>query len=152
MKMIWFHLMSYPNLPEDFTTTNRSVWIDIDPAIFDPSVGRKMYNEYIGQLEYAAEMGFDGIGVNEHHSNGYGMMPSPNLVACTLARSTKNAAIVVLGDSVALYNPPIRVAEELAFIDVVSGGRLVAGFPVGSPMDTAYAYGQNPVLLREKYY
>jgi alkanesulfonate monooxygenase SsuD/methylene tetrahydromethanopterin reductase-like flavin-dependent oxidoreductase (luciferase family) len=152
MKMIWFHLMSYPELPEDFTQTNRSVWIDIDPAIFDPAVGHKMYNDYIGQLEYAAELGFDGIGVNEHHSNGYGMMPSPNLVATTLARSTKDAAIVVLGDSVALYNPAVRVAEELAFIDVVSGGRLIAGFPVGSPMDTAYAYGQNPALLREKYY
>ena len=37
-------------------------------------------------------------------------------------------------------------------IDCISGGRLIAGFPVGTPMDTCYAYGQNPSKLRERYY
>ena len=37
-------------------------------------------------------------------------------------------------------------------IDVISGGRLIAGFPVGTPMDTCFAYGQNPSMLRERYY
>ena len=36
-------------------------------------------------------------------------------------------------------------------IDCISGGRLIAGFPVGSPMDTSYCYGQNPSQLRERY-
>ena len=36
-------------------------------------------------------------------------------------------------------------------IDCISGGRLIAGFPVGTPMDTCFAYGQNPSTLREKY-
>jgi alkanesulfonate monooxygenase SsuD/methylene tetrahydromethanopterin reductase-like flavin-dependent oxidoreductase (luciferase family) len=56
-----------------------------------------------------------------------------------------------MGNSVALYNPPTRVAEEMAMLDVMSGGRLVAGFPVGTPMDTTYCYGQSPATLREKY-
>jgi alkanesulfonate monooxygenase SsuD/methylene tetrahydromethanopterin reductase-like flavin-dependent oxidoreductase (luciferase family) len=42
----------------------------------------------------------------------------------------------VLGNSLALYNPPTRAAEEFAMIDWISSGRLIAGFPVGSPMDT----------------
>jgi len=58
----------------------------------------------------------------------------------------------VMGNSLALYNPPTRVAEEFAMIDCISGGRLIAGFPVGTPMDTCYAYGQNPSMLRERYY
>ena len=37
-------------------------------------------------------------------------------------------------------------------IDVISGGRLIAGFPVGTPMDTCFAYGQNPSMLRDRYY
>lgn len=37
-------------------------------------------------------------------------------------------------------------------LDVISGGRIVAGFPVGSPMDTIFVYGQNPATLRAKYY
>ena len=96
-------------------------------------------------------MGFDGLGVNEHHQNGYGMMPSPNIMAAALARRTSRANLVVLGNSIALYNPPIRVAEEFAMLDVLSGGRLIAGFPVGTSMDTNFCYGETPALLREKY-
>ncbi|MBV8703780.1 MAG: LLM class flavin-dependent oxidoreductase, partial [Acetobacteraceae bacterium] len=103
------------------------------------------------ELEYAAACGFDAICVNEHHSNGYGLMPSPNLIASSLARRTTETAICVMGNSLALYNPPTRVAEEFAMIDVISGGRLIAGFPVGTPMDTCYAYGQNPSMLRQRY-
>jgi alkanesulfonate monooxygenase SsuD/methylene tetrahydromethanopterin reductase-like flavin-dependent oxidoreductase (luciferase family) len=78
-------------------------------------------------------------------------MPSPNLMAAALTRRTRQAKLVVMGNSVALYNPPIRVAEEFAMLDSMSGGRLVAGFPVGTPMDTCYVYGQVPTTLRDKY-
>jgi len=152
MKTVWFHLMPYPDLPDDFTSEHRSVWVDIDPGLFDPVVGHRMYNDYIDELEFAASVGFDGVGINEHHANAYGLMPSPNLIAAALARTCPDAALVVLGDSVALYNPPIRVAEEFAMLDCISGGRLVAGFPVGTPMDTLYAYGNNPATLRERYH
>jgi alkanesulfonate monooxygenase SsuD/methylene tetrahydromethanopterin reductase-like flavin-dependent oxidoreductase (luciferase family) len=152
MKFHWFHLMPYPALPEDFKQRYRSVWID-PPAreLYDPAIGCQAYNDYLDELEHADQEGFDGICVNEHHANAYGLMPSPNLMAAALARRTSNAKLVVMGNSVALYDPPIRVAEEMAMLDVLSGGRLVAGFPVGTPMDTAYAMGQNPVTLRDKY-
>ena len=88
-----------------------------------------MYNDFMDELEYAAEVGFDGICVNEHHQNGYGLMPSPNLIAAALARRTSDAALCVMGNSLALYNPPIRVAEEFAMLDCISGGRLIAGLP-----------------------
>lgn len=152
MKTIWFHLMPYPDLPDDFTEEHRSVWVDIDPSLFDASVAHQAYNDYIDELEHAAACGFDGVGVNEHHANAYGLMPSPNIVAAALARTCPDAAIVLLGNSVALYNPPIRVAEEMAMLDCITGGRLVAGFPVGTPMDTTFAYGQNPATLRERYH
>ena len=151
MKFTWFNLMPWPYLPDDFRETNRSVWVDIDQKLFDPAKSHEVYNTYMDLLEYADTLGFDGVGVNEHHQNGYGIMPSPNIIAAGLARRTKDAAIVVLGNSIALYNPPIRVAEEFAMLDCISGGRLVAGFPVGTSMDTNYCYGQIPSLTREKY-
>ncbi len=151
MKMMWFHLMPYTDLPEDFRAAHPSVWVDIPSSLFDPKRAHLMYNDFMDELEYAAEVGFDAICVNEHHSNGYGLMPSPNLIASSLARRTRNTPICVMGNSLALYNPPTRVAEEFAMIDVISGGRLIAGFPVGTPMDTCYAYGQNPSMLRERY-
>ncbi len=152
MKLLWFHLMPYTELPDDFRDKHPSVWVDIHSSLFDPRRAHLMYNDFMDELEFAAECGFDAVCVNEHHSNGYGLMPSPNLVASSLARRTSDAALCVLGNSLALYNPPTRVAEEFAMIDVISGGRLIAGFPVGSPMDTCYAYSQNPSLLRERYH
>jgi alkanesulfonate monooxygenase SsuD/methylene tetrahydromethanopterin reductase-like flavin-dependent oxidoreductase (luciferase family) len=144
--------MPYTDLPEDFAERHPSVWVDIDPKLFDPRRAHEIYNEFMDELEFASEMGFDGICVNEHHSNAYGLMPSPNLIAASLARRTRDAALVIMGNSLALYDPPIRVAEEMAMIDCISGGRLVAGFPVGTPMDTCYAYGRNPSQLRQRYY
>ncbi len=152
MKILWFHLMPYTDLPDDFKKKHPSVWVDIDSRLFDPAKAHRMYNDFMDELEFAAESGFDGVCVNEHHQNGYGLMPSPNLIAASLARRTTHAAIVVMGNSLALYNPPIRVAEEFAMLDCISGGRLVAGFPVGTPMDTCYAYGMNPSQLRQRYH
>jgi alkanesulfonate monooxygenase SsuD/methylene tetrahydromethanopterin reductase-like flavin-dependent oxidoreductase (luciferase family) len=152
MKLMWFHLMPYTELPDDFREKHPSVWVDIHSSLFDPRRAHHMYNDFMDELEFAAECGFDAVCVNEHHSNGYGLMPSPNLIASSLARRTSDAALCVLGSSLALHNPPTRVAEEFAMIDVISGGRLIAGFPVGSPMDTCYAYSQNPSMLRERYH
>lgn len=151
MKMLWFHLMPYTELPDDFKEKHPSVWVDIHSSLFDPKRAHHMYNDFLDELEYAAECGYDAICCNEHHSNGYGLMPSPNLIATALARRTTDTAICVMGNSLALYNPPTRVAEEFAMIDCISGGRLIAGFPVGTPMDTTFAYGQNPSMLRERY-
>ena len=151
MKLHFFHLMPYRFLPDDFTEKHRSVWVDVDSDLFDPVKGHQIYNENLDEMEYASELGFDGICVNEHHQNAYGLMPSPNLMAAALARRPEKSALVVLGNSLALYNPPTRVAEEFAMLDCLSGGRLVAGFPVGTSMDTNFCYGQTPATLREKY-
>ncbi|HTO54379.1 MAG TPA: LLM class flavin-dependent oxidoreductase [Myxococcota bacterium] len=151
MKFTWFHLMPYRWLPADFRQRYHSVWVDLPNGIYDPERGHDLYNEYLDQLEYAEQCGFDAIAVNEHHQNAYGMMPSPNIMAATLARRTSKAMLLVLGNSIVCYNPPTRIAEEFAMLDVISGGRLIAGFPVGTSMDINYCAGQNPATVRDKY-
>src|SRR3982750_2673064 len=140
--------MPYPDLPSDY---DGPAWVTCPNQFYDPQVGHDVYNRYLDELVYAEEVGFDGVCVNEHHQNAYGNMPSPNLIASILARQTSRVKIAVVGNALPLYDPPTRVAEEFAMIDVISGGRLIAGFPVGSPMDTCYAYGQNPSMLRARY-
>ena len=151
MKFCFFHLMPYQHLPDDFEQQYHSVWVDVPNYLYDPAKGHQLYNDYLDELEYAEQMGFDGLCVNEHHNNAYGLMPSPNLMASALARRTSRAAILVLGNSLGLYNPPVRVAEEFAMLDVLTGGRLVAGMPLGSAQDTVFAYGEVPTTMREKY-
>ncbi|MEE8422050.1 MAG: LLM class flavin-dependent oxidoreductase [Dehalococcoidia bacterium] len=152
MKISMFHLCPYRNLPEDFREKYHSVWVDVPRHLYDPEIGAQMYNDTLDELEFASRVGYDGICVNEHHQNAYGLMPSPNIMAAALSRSTEDVAIVVMGNSIALYDPPTRVAEEMAMLDGISGGRLVAGFPVGTSMDSNYCYGANPATFRDKYY
>ena len=151
MKLSFFHLMPYQALPEDFERRYRSAWVDLPNEVFDPRHGERIYGDYLEELQYADAVGFDGICVNEHHSNAYGLMPSPNIIAAILSRSTSQSALIVLGNSIALYQPPLRVAEEMAMLDILSGGRLISGFPVGTSMDTAFSYGQVPIQLRERH-
>jgi len=143
--------MPYQDLPGDFEENYRSAWVDAPNSLFDPEKCQDYYDDYLEELQFADTVGFDGVCVNEHHNNAYGLMPSPNLIASVLSRTTSNGALIVLGNSLALYQPPIRVAEEMAMLDVMSKGRLVAGFPVGTSMDTTLSYGQTPITLREKH-
>ncbi|BCJ88298.1 LLM class flavin-dependent oxidoreductase [Effusibacillus dendaii] len=155
MKFVSFNLMPYRELPADFEGKYPSVWVTPPKTLFDPVKGHRMYHDYLDELEFSIDLGYDAVGVNEHHSNAYGMMPSPNLMASILSRKVRRSdktSLMVLGNSLAAYNPPIRVAEEFAMLDVLSGGKFIAGFPVGTSMDGNYAYGINPAELRERYY
>ena len=153
MKFTAFHLMPFDGLSEDFPEKHRSVWVDIPPDVMDVKRMHVLYNDYLDELEFAARSGFHAIGVNEHHSSGYGTMSSPNMMATSLARRTADTAakLLVMGDAVPLYNPPIRIAEELAMLDVISGGRLITGFPLGSSQDSNFAYGIPPATTREQH-
>ncbi len=155
MKISMFHLMPYRELPADFERRYHSVWVD--PPFWelaDPEKVGQYYNWTLDELIHAARCGMDGICVNEHHQNAYGFMPSPNVMGSVLARATNgmNTAIVQMGATLPTTNPPIRVAEEYAMLDCISGGRLVAGMPLGSPMDVNLCYGISPIEQRERYY
>ena len=153
MKTIWFHMQGYRDLPDDFSKRYESVWVTPPTdELCDSAMVAKYLRWNIEELELADDLGFDGLGVNEHHQNAYGFPVSPNLIAAILARRESDAALVVLGNTLPLYSPPLRVAEEFALLDCLSGGRLVAGFPVGSPMDTVGCYGIPPTQVRPRYY
>jgi alkanesulfonate monooxygenase SsuD/methylene tetrahydromethanopterin reductase-like flavin-dependent oxidoreductase (luciferase family) len=150
MQCYFFHLMSWPYLPDDFAEKYDSAWIWLPNQLYDPVKGHELYREYIDTLAYADEIGFDGVCVNEHHQNAYGLMPSPNVIAGALTQRTKRCKIAVIGNALPLYNPPLRVAEEFAMLDVMSGGRLVAGMVIGGGPEY-FASSVNPTFARERY-
>jgi alkanesulfonate monooxygenase SsuD/methylene tetrahydromethanopterin reductase-like flavin-dependent oxidoreductase (luciferase family) len=150
MRFFYFHLMAWPYLPDDFLEKHDSAWVWIPNQLFDPEKGGALYNEYINSLVYAEELGFDGVCVNEHHQNAYGLMPSPNLIGSILARETKRVKIAVIGNALPLYNPPTRIAEEFAMIDCISNGRLIAGFVVGGGPEY-FSFSINPAEARERF-
>ncbi len=152
MKVSMFHLMPHRELPDDFEDRYHSVWVDPPwSELADPERVGQYYNWTLDELIYADKMGMDGICVNEHHQNAYGFMPNPNVMGSVLARSTENAALVQMGATLPTTHPPVRIAEEYAMLDCISGGRLIAGMPLGTSADANFSYGIPPIVQRERY-
>ena len=151
MKFFFFHLMPYADLDQSYSEKYNSAWVTLPNSYYDPVKGHRLYNRYLDELEYADTLGFDGIGVNEHHQNAYGLMPIPGVMAGILARNTKRAKIAVLGRALPLLNNPLVVAEEYAMLDNISGGRLIAGFVRGIGAEY-HSSGTNPAESHDRFH
>jgi alkanesulfonate monooxygenase SsuD/methylene tetrahydromethanopterin reductase-like flavin-dependent oxidoreductase (luciferase family) len=117
---------------------------------FDPVAGSRLYNEFIEQYKLAEAVGFDGIMLNEHHNAPFCMQAKANIFASILAAITERVKIVILGNPLPLSENPVRIAEELAMIDMISKGRLVSGFVRGGGQEQL-ATGVNPAYNRERF-
>ncbi len=117
---------------------------------FDPVAGSRLYNQYLEDYVYADECGADGIMLNEHHNAPFCMQAKCNVFASILAAVTKRVKIVLLGNPLPLAENPVRLAEELAMIDMISKGRLVSGFVRGGGQEQL-ATGVNPAYNRERF-
>jgi alkanesulfonate monooxygenase SsuD/methylene tetrahydromethanopterin reductase-like flavin-dependent oxidoreductase (luciferase family) len=150
MKFVFFHLMPYPYLPDDFDEKYPSPSLTFPNRHFHRETGRRLYHRYLDELEHADRLGFDGIAVNEHHQTAYGLMPSPNLMAAALARRTERARIMVLGNAIGIRGNPLRVAEEIAMLDHLTDGRLVSGFVRGIGWEY-FGHSINPTRSRDRF-
>jgi alkanesulfonate monooxygenase SsuD/methylene tetrahydromethanopterin reductase-like flavin-dependent oxidoreductase (luciferase family) len=150
VKFVFFHLMPYPYLPDDFDDKYPSASLTFPNKHFDPRLGVQLYHRYLDELEHADRLGFDGIGVNEHHQTAYGLMPSPNIMAAALARRTERAQIMVLGNAIGIRGNPLRVAEEMAMLDHLTNGRLVSGFVRGIGWEY-FGHSINPTRSRDRF-
>src|SRR2546427_771310 len=82
-----------------------------------------VYADALEEARLADELGFEAIWLAEHHFSSYGICPSLAVLAAAIARETRRARI---GTSVVVapFAHPLRIAEEWAMVDILSGGRL----------------------------
>jgi alkanesulfonate monooxygenase SsuD/methylene tetrahydromethanopterin reductase-like flavin-dependent oxidoreductase (luciferase family) len=90
-----------------------------------------VFAEHLSLGDLAEPLGFDSIFALEHHFTGYAMSPSPTQLLSYYAGRTRR---IVLGTAVIVlpWHDPLRVAEEIALLDVLSGGRCLFGFGRGA--------------------
>src|SRR5580698_8286306 len=117
---------------------------------YAPVAGSRLYNEYLEDYILAEESGADGIMLNEHHNAPFCMQSKTNIFAAILAAATKRVKIVILGKPLPLCDNPIRMAEQLAMINMISKGRLVSGF-VRVGRQEQLSVGVNPAYNRERF-
>ena len=156
MKLTYVQQFTYRHLPADFSQRySESVVTNPYYDVVDPALVPMAFRNGLDELMHAARVGFDAIAVTEHSQANYDMSPNPDLTAAAVAYATEveqlNTAILVLGRTLGKTREPRRVAEEYAVLDNISGGRLIAGFPVGLPYDANYNNGVPPVETRARY-
>lgn len=115
-----------------------------------PELGAQLYNRYIDEKIYAEEVGFDGLMINEHHSAAFCMNQVANVQAAILARVTKKAKILLLGNILPIHDDPLWLAEQLAMIDLISYGRLIPGVVRGGGAET-FPHNAPPHHNRERF-
>ena len=118
--------------------------------IYDSVLGAELYNRYLDERLYAEEMGFDGLMLNEHHSTPFCMGGAMNLEAAILARVTKRAKIVLLGNILPIWDDPLWLVEQLSIIDMISHGRLVSGWVRGTGRESV-AHNAPPPYNWERF-
>lgn len=111
---------------------------------------RKVIEEALEDAVLADEMGFDSIWLAEHHFSPYGILGNPLMFASAIAQRTKRIKIGTAVMVVPFYSP-IRLAEDAALVDLMSGGRLMMGIGRGyQPIEFA-GFGIDPASSIERY-
>ncbi len=112
--------------------------------MWDRSLGEHLYKDRMRFIRRVDESGLDGIIFTEHHygPNG-GLTPSPLITLAAATQVTERIKLITMGLSLALYSQPVRVAEEVAMVDNLSGGRVIVGI-MSSGAQNMYSYSVAP--------
>lgn len=146
MECWYFTEMPYPYLPPALELTTH--WVTLSNQHFDPKIGADLYNRYLDEYMVADDCGLN-LMVNEHHQTATCINSTAPLTLAILARQTRNAKLLILGNPVANRGDPIRIAEEMAMADCISRGRVSSGFVRGVGPES-FAANSNPTQTVER--
>jgi alkanesulfonate monooxygenase SsuD/methylene tetrahydromethanopterin reductase-like flavin-dependent oxidoreductase (luciferase family) len=102
---------------------NANLRLNLTGAEQDPALRARRYQAAIEMAAHADREGFTSVNVEEHHAATNGWLPSPLTMAAAIAARTERCNIGVMALLVTLYDP-VRLAEDIAVVDLLSNGRL----------------------------
>jgi alkanesulfonate monooxygenase SsuD/methylene tetrahydromethanopterin reductase-like flavin-dependent oxidoreductase (luciferase family) len=129
MKFSVFNGMPYGRVREPTTK-----W-PVPNRLFEPQQALDAVARTLDEVAMEDELGFDWIACAEHHYSPFNLAPNVTVLASALTQRVKRAKIAILGALIPLTGNPVRIAEEYAMIDNLSGGRLIAGLLRGAPYE-----------------
>ena len=112
--------------------------------------GPELYAKWLEQVELAEELGFHCVWLTEHHFGRFGgMMPNPQIIMAALAQRTKRIRLGTAVTLLPLHNP-LRIAEDIAMLDIMSGGRIDVGVGRGMDWINYAAFGSDKDSAQER--
>ncbi|MER3445520.1 MAG: hypothetical protein C4291_01195 [Candidatus Dadabacteria bacterium] len=118
----------------------------------NPVFHAEIYRQTLEQVQLAEEMNFHSAWISEHHFLPDGYCPSPLVIASAMSAVTKRIKIGTCALILPIHNP-IRVAEDAAVVDNISGGRLILGVALGYRKEEFDGFGisinQRPSRMEE---
>src|SRR5438309_10890132 len=121
-------------------------FLQAPPALTHADVFRRE----IEQMAWTEELGFDSLWLTEHHFIEYGLSVSPAILATAAAMRTQRVRIG-LAAAILPFHDPIRLAEALAMVDILSGGRLDVGVGRGNRPVEFEGSRVPPIATRERF-
>jgi alkanesulfonate monooxygenase SsuD/methylene tetrahydromethanopterin reductase-like flavin-dependent oxidoreductase (luciferase family) len=115
---------------------------DLRAPAFSPARAEDLYATALDMAAYADERGMDSVTVSEHHGVDDGFLPSPLVMAAAIAGRTKRIRIGISALLAPLYDP-LKLAEDLAVLDIVSRGRVATTLGLGYRPEEYAAFGRD---------
>jgi alkanesulfonate monooxygenase SsuD/methylene tetrahydromethanopterin reductase-like flavin-dependent oxidoreductase (luciferase family) len=110
----------------------------------------ELYDKWLAQVDLAEELGFDCAWFTEHHFRLFGgMLPNPQVLMGALAQRTKRIRLGTAVSILPLHNP-LRIAEDVAMLDVLSHGRIEVGVGRGMPTKDYGLFGADWDTAQDK--
>ena len=144
-----YHFTEHP-YPQAWDDPHGYLRVDLPNRALDPRIAADLFHRYYDEFLLADELGLD-IMFNEHHQTATCMSATAVVGLSVMARQSKRARLLVLGYPIGHRSDPLRAAEELATVDVISRGRLDMGFVKGVPYEFA-ASNANPVGVMDRFW
>jgi alkanesulfonate monooxygenase SsuD/methylene tetrahydromethanopterin reductase-like flavin-dependent oxidoreductase (luciferase family) len=150
VKLYYFSEMPHHEYPDAEGDKYPSLRLAFPNTFFSQEIAHRNYQRYLDEYDAADRAGFDGLMINEHHSTPSCVNVSANMTAGILARTTKRAKLLILGNILPIRENPVQVAEQVGMADLISGGRVLSGFVRGVGVESWWA-NTNPVHNRERF-
>ena len=148
MKVFNMALFGWPYLPDDAIGPGK---YPVSNTHFDPQIGYELFQKDLDLIELTDELGLDGFNCQEHHGAGgfCAFVPSTEIIVAAVSQRTKHLKLALTGSCIPLHHP-LAIAEQVAQLDHLSGGRIIWGALRG--FATEYiSYNVNPAESQERF-
>lgn len=148
-----FHNGAYPWVPHKSVIAehSRTNFISLPTTFYDEALAQRQMRDFLEMLVACERLGFDGVLHSEQHNGPIGLSAQGMVTSAYLAAQTERIRIAAVGPIMNAYLSPIRLAEEVAMVDMMSNGRLILGLPMGLGAQY-HSYGvTNPAEARDRF-